>query len=247
MKRIFFIITLVLVLSLTLISTPALATADFGLKDTAGAAGLGEYNKSVPELVGNIIGTALSLVAVLFFVITVYGGILWMTARGKEDQSKKALDTIVAAVIGIIIVLGAYALTNLVFDSLKGGRTTTDINSGPTITNLGLDQRGDGDGDGDGGQQLPSEENWLACNWVFVDENNDAREHRGCVIVESQQSTREGWQQDCEPPTFIDIRTNVDLDFDEEDDWDAGEGDSIVAVRNGTEDGARSICDLLVN
>lgn len=109
--------------------------ADFGLEDTAGAAGI-KNGTSIPVLIGNVIGTALSMVSVLFFILMVYGGILWMTARGKEDQSKKALDTIIAAVIGILIVLGSYALTQFVFKALDGGtgRTNTSPNPVPAAT-----------------------------------------------------------------------------------------------------------------
>ena len=44
-----------------------------------------------------------------------------MTARGKEEQSKKALNAITAAIIGLIIVIGAYAITAFVFNSVDGG------------------------------------------------------------------------------------------------------------------------------
>ena len=50
----------------------------------------------------------------------VYAGILWMTARGKEDQAKKAQSTIIAASVGLIIVLSSYSLTNFLFASLEG-------------------------------------------------------------------------------------------------------------------------------
>ncbi|MEK7084601.1 MAG: hypothetical protein AAB932_05185, partial [Patescibacteria group bacterium] len=59
--------------------------------------------------------------AVLFFGIMIYGGFLWMTAHGKEDQTKKALEAITAAIIGIIIVVSAYAITRFVFTSVSGG------------------------------------------------------------------------------------------------------------------------------
>lgn len=92
---------------------------DYGLGATAGAAGL--QRESVPTLVGNVVGTALSMIGVLFFVLMVYGGLLWMTSRGNEEQTRKAKDTIVAATIGIIVVLSAYAITTFVFSTIQGG------------------------------------------------------------------------------------------------------------------------------
>ncbi len=101
--------------------TPAFVFAQddsYGLKATANAAGLEKYGNDVPALIGNVIGTALSLISVIFFVLMIYGGLRWMLSRGNEDQSKKALDTIIAAIIGIIIVLASYAITTFVFNSI---------------------------------------------------------------------------------------------------------------------------------
>ncbi|MBI2990017.1 MAG: hypothetical protein HYY51_02385 [Candidatus Magasanikbacteria bacterium] len=99
----------------------------YGLEETAGAAGLKQYGTDLPTIVGNIVGTGLSMISVLFFGLMIYGGIRWMIARGKEEEAKKALDTIVAAVIGIIIVLASYAITNFVLKSVSGGQV---INTG---------------------------------------------------------------------------------------------------------------------
>ena len=105
-----------------LMATPVAVFADeYGLDVTAGAAGLNRYNSTPPVLVGSVIGAALSLVGIIFFILVVYGGVLWMTARGNEEQTKKALNTIIAASIGIIIVLSSYAITNFVLSSLEEG------------------------------------------------------------------------------------------------------------------------------
>src|SRR3989338_5093117 len=91
---------------------------DYGLEETVSQTDLKSYPQDVPTIIGNVLGTVLSLVAVLFFGLMIYGGLLWMSAHGKEDQEKKALDTIVAGVIGVVIVLGSYAITKLIFGSL---------------------------------------------------------------------------------------------------------------------------------
>ncbi len=80
----------------------------------------GDPNRPVlPTLIGNIISTGLSFIAIVFFVLILYGGVLWMIARGNEDQTRKALKIIEAAIIGIIIVLGSYALTRYVMSSTQ--------------------------------------------------------------------------------------------------------------------------------
>lgn len=60
---------------------------------------------------GQIIGVVLSFVGVLFFILMIYAGILWMTASGNEQQISTAKGLLINAAIGMIIVFSAYALT----------------------------------------------------------------------------------------------------------------------------------------
>ena len=76
-------------------------------------------NDDLPTLLGQVLGAALSFAGVIFSLLMIYGGILWMTARGNEQQTTKALDIIMAAVIGLVIVLGSYALVTFVFTNVK--------------------------------------------------------------------------------------------------------------------------------
>lgn len=93
------------------------STGNYGLNDAAGAAGL-KKSGSVAGLTGKIIGVVLSLVGIAFFLLMLYGGFLWMTARGDEAQAKKARDIIIDAVIGIIIVAAAGIITSFVFSNV---------------------------------------------------------------------------------------------------------------------------------
>ncbi|NCN99874.1 hypothetical protein GW920_02020 [Candidatus Falkowbacteria bacterium] len=61
---------------------------------------------------GQIIGLILSFIGVLFLGLMIYAGILWMTSSGNEQTVATAKDLIINAVIGIIIVFAAYALTS---------------------------------------------------------------------------------------------------------------------------------------
>lgn len=120
MKKIF----LILILSAVL-CVPVLALAqNYGLDATAGAAKL-KTEADLPATAGKVIGTLLSLIGVIFFGLMIYGGFMWMTARGNEEQAKKALDTIIAAVIGLVIILAAYAITNFIFKSVSSTQQNT--------------------------------------------------------------------------------------------------------------------------
>jgi len=77
---------------------------------TGGAIQLG----SLSNVVSKIIEIVLSFVGVIFLVLLIYGGYTWMIARGNEQQVEKAKSIIINAIIGLVIVMAAYAITALV-------------------------------------------------------------------------------------------------------------------------------------
>ena len=87
--------------------------------------GIKEGNVNI--YVARIIQAGLILVGLAFFVLMVYGGFLWMTARGNEDQITRAKNVIIAATIGITVIVAAAAITNLVVKSaIKVGQQTIE-------------------------------------------------------------------------------------------------------------------------
>jgi len=75
---------------------------------------------SFTEITGAIISSVLSLMGVLFLVLMLYAGFHWMTARGEEEKVTKAKDTLTRAIIGLIIVLSAYAISYFILSALSG-------------------------------------------------------------------------------------------------------------------------------
>lgn len=73
---------------------------------------------SIPTTIGKIIGALLSFVGVVFLVLMIYGGFTWMMARGNEQEVTKAKSLIEAAIIGLVIVLAAYAITGFISGQL---------------------------------------------------------------------------------------------------------------------------------
>jgi hypothetical protein len=68
----------------------------------------------IRETIGKIINFVLSLVGIVFFVLILYGGFLWMTASGNDEKVEKAQKIITASVIGLIIIVTAWMITNFV-------------------------------------------------------------------------------------------------------------------------------------
>lgn len=126
LRRISKYITLFLIVFLLVLNVTAVFAQDkagFGLEETAAAGGLIADANRPPAfgpatVAGRIVGYLLAFVGVLFFGLMLYGGIIWMTARGNEEQIKKALDLIKSAVIGIAIVFLSYVITRFVLTRL---------------------------------------------------------------------------------------------------------------------------------
>lgn len=66
------------------------------------------------QIIANLIEVTLSVVGVILIILVIYGGYLWGTAGGNEERAKEAQRLIRNAVIGVIIVFGAYFITAFV-------------------------------------------------------------------------------------------------------------------------------------
>lgn len=86
------------------------------VKDTAtkGGYSAGTSETSLAENVGFVINIILSFIGVIFTGLTVYAGVLWMTAQGDETKIESARKIITGSVIGLIITLAAYSITNYI-------------------------------------------------------------------------------------------------------------------------------------
>ena len=84
-----------------------------------GGKAYGENTITDPRvLLGTLINVFLGVLALIFLILMLYGGYLWMTAMGDQERITKAKETIVPAVIGIVIIVGAYAVTSFVVEGL---------------------------------------------------------------------------------------------------------------------------------
>lgn len=101
------------------------AVLNFGLsygEDT----GLG--NKDLRSTISQIINVALSLLGIVAVVIILIGGFKWMTAGGNDENVTEARKWIFSGIIGLAIILSAFAVARFVLEQLytatKGGTYT---------------------------------------------------------------------------------------------------------------------------
>lgn len=102
---------------LFLLYYPYITFAQYGLDEAAGAAGLNKRS-DIKVLIGDILSTVIAFIGVIFLILTIYGGFLWMTSGGDSDKAKKGTGFIKSGVIGVIIIMSAYAITKFVFTEL---------------------------------------------------------------------------------------------------------------------------------
>ena len=81
----------------------------------------GREFSSLPYIIGNIIYSVLALIGVVFLIIAIIAGYRWMWSGGNEETISKARQSLSRAMIGIIIILTAYAITSYVIKALLGG------------------------------------------------------------------------------------------------------------------------------
>ncbi len=125
-----------LFVALTLIATPifvALAQQE-GLDTVGTASGLG--NQDLLVTIGRVVQVFLGLLGVIFLLLTIYAGYLWMTSQGDEEKVQKAINIIKSATIGLIICLAAFAIATWIVNALIAatglGSDTTDDSATPT-------------------------------------------------------------------------------------------------------------------
>jgi len=100
--------TLVLVLGLVM---PVVANAqemNNGLENFRTHATYG--NTDLPSAMGNIMRIVLGFLGLVCAVIIIAGGFKWMTSSGDETKIAEAKKLMVAGIVGIIIVVLAYAV-----------------------------------------------------------------------------------------------------------------------------------------
>lgn len=95
--------------------------ANQNLESVGAASGLG--TASLGTIVARIIRIFLGTLGAIAIGITLYGGFLWMTARGDEAKVQKAKDVLRNGAIGLTIILSSYAITEFIISRLQGAVT----------------------------------------------------------------------------------------------------------------------------
>lgn len=93
-----------------------------GGADATGQAGESSLaGDDVGTIVQNVVNALLYVIGALSVIMLIWGGIRYTTSAGNANSVTSAKNTILYAVIGLIVAILAYAIVNWVIDFGQGG------------------------------------------------------------------------------------------------------------------------------
>ena len=75
-------------------------------------------SRTLPEIIGSIINAALGFLGIILLGYLLFAGFLWMTSGGSEEKAGQAQTMIKNAIIGLIIIVASFAISNFVLSQL---------------------------------------------------------------------------------------------------------------------------------
>lgn len=104
-----------------LMATPTLAlnfkdsfSKEGSLSSIAKESGFAKEPLAIESYIGILLTALFSILGIIAVILIIYSGFTWMTARGNEAQVTKAKDNLFNVIIGLIFIIGGYALTTFI-------------------------------------------------------------------------------------------------------------------------------------
>lgn len=130
MKKMYSIVIPALVmmgLGALVFSTQSASAIDvWGACDGNSSAVCNSTGDSAPNILKNVINTILFVLGMIAVIMIVIGGIRYTTSNGDSSSTKAAKDTILYAVIGLVVAMLAFAIVNFVVGAFDGGGGTAE-------------------------------------------------------------------------------------------------------------------------
>ena len=95
------------------------------------AAGGETTNVNAAVDVGSVMGWVYAMMGIVAVIGIIFGSIVWTTSQGDPSKIKKGRDAVIYSVIGLIIVLLAVAITNLIAGTVANSNNSSE-NAGTT-------------------------------------------------------------------------------------------------------------------
>ncbi len=72
----------------------------------------------IADVIGKLILWLLGIIALVATIMIVYAGVMFVFNAGNEKRVTQAKNTLIWAIIGLVVSIGAFALVNIVFGVL---------------------------------------------------------------------------------------------------------------------------------
>ncbi len=82
------------------------------------ATAIGLASNDVRDTISKIINAFMGLLGIVAVILILYGGFKWMISRGEEDEVEEAKGIIYQGVIGLIIIISAFAIAKFVVNAV---------------------------------------------------------------------------------------------------------------------------------
>ncbi|KKQ60160.1 MAG: hypothetical protein US81_C0029G0010 [Parcubacteria group bacterium GW2011_GWE2_38_18] len=89
------------------------------------ATGLGDRDPRI--IIALLIRVALGFLGILVLVIIMLAGFKWMTAGGDEERLSDARKTFFSAIVGLIMILAAFAIAEFAIQAISSATGTSPI------------------------------------------------------------------------------------------------------------------------
>lgn len=108
---------------------------DFTLSQPGGTNvnGRGNTSSILNRIASSVISIILTIAGVLAVFYLIYSGILYITAGGNAEQTKKARTGIINAIIGVVVIIAAFFIVRF---ATSVGNTVQNADSAPVTSFL---------------------------------------------------------------------------------------------------------------
>ena len=115
---------LCLLISLLITISPLITQAANCSNTTTGSCSsldnpLGNNNLTPQQLYGRIIYAFMGVTGTVALLMFVLGGFQWMTAAGNPEKVKKGRDTLMWAILGLVVIFSSYAILRAILETLQ--------------------------------------------------------------------------------------------------------------------------------
>lgn len=118
-------------LGIALVATPVSALGEGGASAGIGAARGDNTPSNLANGDSSIIKRAINImlfaVGVLSVVMLIFGGFRYVISGGKKESVTNAKNTILYAIVGLLVAVFAYAIINFILGAALSGGSTTNV------------------------------------------------------------------------------------------------------------------------